>query len=341
MARPSSPAALWSQYLAARVAEMGLAIAGPRPALRLAGVLGRIMFRWDHSHRQRTLANLEIAYPEHSAAQRRHLAARSFEHFIRLLVESCYCPRLFHEASWSWHNRLGSFGNALKLLNSGKPAIVLTGHLGNWEVLGSTMALLGYPIHAVARPIDHPLINDWLLGIRQRRGLKILAKKHAADDMVSILRAGGVLAFLADQSAGSRGMFVPFFGRLASAHKSIALLALTQNVPIIVGYARRIDRDFGFELGVADVIEPHDWADRRDPVYYVTARHVRAIERIVRRWPEQYLWMHRRWRRRPAWERRGKPMPHRLRRNLEELPWLEAPTLKRLVSPQAAEWAAN
>lgn len=333
MSRPSSPVALWSQYLGARLAEMCLAIGGADAALGLAPALGRLLFRFDRTHRQRALAHLAIAFPDLGAEQIHQLALRSFEHFARLIVELCYCPRMFNRASWTWHVSVGPVAEAVALLNSGTPAVMLTGHLGNWEILGNAMALLGYPMHAVARPIDNPLLNEWLLGIRQKHGMRILAKTDAADEMVRLLQAGGVLGFIADQSAGERGTFVPFFNRLASAHKSIALLALTQNVPVICGYARRRETGFGFELGVVDVIRPEHWADAHDPVYYITARYVHAIETMVRRAPQQYLWMHRRWRRRPLWEHAGKPMPPRLRRNLEELPWVDSAAMTQLTRP--------
>ena len=312
---------------------MCLTIAGVDSALRAADRVGRLLFRLDHTHRQRAIDHLAIAFPEMSTRERHRLARRSFEQFVRLVVEVCHSPRLFHPAGWTSRIGLGEVAQAVHVLNSGSPAITVTGHLGNWEVLGNALAMMGYPIYAVARPIDNPMINQWLLGVRQKRGMRIIAKWNAADDLVRLLQSGNVLGFLADQNAGVRGTFVPFFGRLASAHKSIALLALTHEAPVICGYACRIGTDFRFELGVVDVILPDEWADKRNPVYYITARYVHAIETMVRRWPEQYLWMHRRWRRRPRWESRSQPMPRRLRRDLEELPWVDQTTMEQLDSP--------
>jgi len=321
--------------------QMCLTVGGAESAIRLAGGVGRLLFRLDQTHRQRAIDHLAIAFPEMSAEQRYRLARRSFENLGKLLVEVCHSPRLFHSSGWTSRIGLGEVTQAVQVLNSGKPAITVTGHLGNWEVLGNALAMMGYPIHAVARPIDNRLINQWLLDIRQKRGMRILTKWDATDDLVGLLRSGNVLGFLADQSAGSRGTFVPFFGKLASAHKSIALLALTQEAPVICGYARRLGTDFRFELGVVDVIRPDQWADKRNPVYYITARYVRAIETMVRRWPEQYLWMHRRWRRRPAWEIRRKPMPRRLRRDIEELPWVDQTTMEQLVCPPEPQVAGG
>lgn len=333
MAPPSSQAVAWSQYLAARGAEMLMTCGDPKVRLGWADHVGRAIYHLDGKHRERATTNIATAFPEMTAAQVRGLTLRSFEHFARLMLEILYMPRILHPSNWTDRVQVDSLGRAAQILNSGQSAIVLTGHLGNWEVLGGIMAVLGYPMHAVARPIDNPLINDWLVGIRQRRGMKIINKWKATDQMVSVLRSGGVLGFIADQNAGDGGLFVPYFGRLASTYKSIALLAMTQEAPIICGYAHRVGHGLGFRFGVHDVIEPADWADVDDPIYYVSARYVRALEMMVLRAPEQYLWMHRRWRSRPAFERAGKPMPDAMRRKLDSLPWMDDALMQRLNHP--------
>ena len=90
------------------------------------------------------------------------------------------------------------------------------------------------------------------------------------------------------------------------------------------------------ELGVEDIIYPADWAGKSDPLFYLTARYMRAIEGMIRRCPEQYLWMHRRWKSRPAHERQGKAMPAGMRKNLEELPWMDGETMRMLEEPVGA-----
>lgn len=338
MAKPGHPASLitvWSQYVAARLAAMALTMFDADANLRSAVAFGRILHRLDRRHRERGCRNIGLAFPEWDQATVRRVNRVSFEHFVQLVVEICHTPRLLHIDSWSDHVRLVNLGPAIALLNARKPAILLTGHVGNWEVLGYVLTVLGYSVDAIARPIDNPRINDWLTRIRQHRGMRIITKWNATDRMVAVLERGGALAFIADQNAGDKGLFVPFFGRLASTYKSIGLLAMTRHVPIICGYAHRIGPGFRHELGVVDIIWPDDWAPRRDPLYYITARYCRAIEQMVRRRPEQYLWMHRRWKSRPRHERVGKPVPASLRRNLEELPWMDQALLDRLIRNQA------
>jgi KDO2-lipid IV(A) lauroyltransferase len=151
--------------------------------------------------------------------------------------------------------------------------------------------------------------------------------------MMEVLREGGALGIIADQNAGDRGMFVPFFGKLASTYKSVGLLAMRQKVPIICGYAHRVGYDCQYEMGVEDIIEPDQWQNQPDPLFYITARYMRAIEMMVRKAPKQYLWMHRRWKSRPPHEHQGKPMGDSLRRNLESLPWMTPELMKRLEEP--------
>ena len=121
-----------------------------------------------------------------------------------------------------------------------------------------------------------------------------------------MLEKNGIVGFTADQNAGKKGIFVDFFGRKASAYKSIALLAMQFEVPVIIGYARRVGDRFRFRCGAQDIIYPEDWKSQEDPLRYITQRYTRAIEDFIRVEPDQYLWVHRRWKTRPKGEVAGK-----------------------------------
>ena len=333
MARNQSPAVIWGQYLASRVAAAALTSFDVDANLHTADRAGQWMYALDRRHRDRARRHVALAFDEFDDAQVDAVARASFSHFLKLGVEVLHTPRVLHPDSWTQHLEISDLGPALALLNAGEPAILLTGHLGNWEVLGYVMALLGYDIAAIARPIDNPLINRWLLGIREKRGLQIITKFNATERMLNVLRHGGALGFIADQNAGEKGLFVPFFGHLASSYKSIGLLAMRCRVPIVCGYAHRLGSRFQYEVGVQDVIRPDDWLGQGDPLFYITARYARAIELMVRRRPDQYLWAHRRWKSRPRHERLGKPMPASLRDKLQTLPWIDDATLAKLQQP--------
>ncbi len=333
MPKELSPVTMWSQYIGARLAEMSITTLDVGATLNFAGAIGRTIHRLDKRHRDRCRFNLRLSFPEWPESKVEEVTEQTFEHLVKLVFELCYTPRMLHLGTWANHVKIVNLGASLEMLNARQPVILVTGHLGNWEVLGYLLAVLGYDINAIARPIDNPLINDWILGIRERKGLKIITKWDATDRMLAVLREGGGLAFIADQNAGDRGMFVPFFGRLASTYKSIGLLAMRKGVPVVCGYAHRVGTGFQFEAGVVDVIRPEDWEGQPDPLYYITARYCRALEMMVRMKPEQYLWMHRRWKSRPRHEREGKPMPRILRQNLESLPWMTPELLEQLQHP--------
>jgi KDO2-lipid IV(A) lauroyltransferase len=181
--------------------------------------------------------------------------------------------------------------------------IMLTGHYGNWELLGYTLATLGFEIVAVMRPLDNEYLNRFLLDRREQSGLRLLYKKGATQSAGDVIASRGALCFIADQNAGSKGLFVDFFGRKASTYKSIGLLAMEHEVPIIVGCARRTAKGYQYELCVNRIIRPEEWRDREDPLMWITQEYSRAMEEFIRVAPEQYLWMHRRWKSRPKEER--------------------------------------
>ncbi|MCC6580183.1 MAG: lysophospholipid acyltransferase family protein [Phycisphaeraceae bacterium] len=339
MARPRSAFTLWSQYLAARLGDMLVNMRSPEVNLRMASGIGDLLWRFDKRHRNRAARNIAMALPQLPAEEQVQIVRDSFHHLARLAVEVMHTPRHINPQSWTRRAalKLDEMSPVVEMLNAHRPLLLLTGHVGNWEVMGTLLALLGYPIHALARPLDNPLVNDWVAGIREKRGLSLITKWDATDRMVEIIDRGGVLGFIADQNAGDRGLFVPFFGKLASTYKSIGLLAIAKNLPVVCGYTVRTELPLQYVMGVADIIYPDDWAGQRNPLYYVTARFMRGIETIIRRYPPQYLWLHRRWKSRPRHERENQPMPSSLRRNLEDLPWMDQPTLDSLMQPLPPE----
>ena len=314
---------------------MGLTMVAADTSLLAAAGVGRGLHRVDRRHRQRARQNIARCFPAFTRDQVDELTEKTFEHLVQLAIEVCHTPRMIHPDNWTDRVAITQMGSAIGLLNAGNPAVLVTGHVGNWEILGYLLATLGYKIHAIARPLDNPYVNRWLLGIREKRGLSIITKWDATEQMLAVLAQGELLAFIADQNAGDRGLFVPFFGKLASTYKSIGLLAISQNLPIICGYACRRQQPRGcyYQLGTTDVIYPHEWANQADPLFYVTARYMRAIENMIRLAPAQYFWMHRRWKSRPQWEREGKPMPASTRRHLEALPWMTSCLMDSLAQP--------
>ena len=332
VARNQSTLTTWSQYLALRGITALMQCFDVDQNLHTAGAIGALFYKTNRTRRERTLHNIALSFPDWPAARVEQVARASMRHMFQLfMVDSLVTPRLVTPASWPRYVQLGNLQPALDRFIRGEPVILVTGHCGNWELLGYALAVIGYPMWAVARPLDNPLIDRWLRGIREARGMRIITKWGATPLIQDVLRTGGRLGFIADQNAGEQGLFVPFFGRLASSYKSIGLLAMHHDVPIIAGHARRIGEKLKYELACIDAIMPEDWAVQPDPLFYITARYNRAIEQMIRAAPEQYLWVHRRWKSRPRHERLGRPMSRRLIAKLEALPWMTSEELDLIV----------
>jgi KDO2-lipid IV(A) lauroyltransferase len=173
--------------------------------------------------------------------------------------------------------------------------VLVSGHFGNFELCGYVLALFGYRMHAVARPLDNPYVDRWIESFRSSTGMKILSKHDDYQRIVDALSQHGVVGFLADQHAGGKGCWVPFFGRDASVHKAIALFSLYNDAPIVVGGCRRIGRPLEYELSLEAVADPRSGSREVSGVRELTAWYTGQLEKIVRRAPEQYWWLHRRW----------------------------------------------
>jgi len=265
-----------------------------------AALAADALFTFDRKHRKRALGHLRRSYPDWDDKQVERTARASMRSLAYLGIEFLLTTRKISPNTWRRHVRMGNVSEALRLLIEHKSGLIfVTGHFGNWEVMGYTLATLGFKSVAVARAMDNPYMNEWALGQREAGGLRILDKKGAAMEVDGILANHGSVAFIADQDAGRRGVFVDFFGRPASTYKSIALMAMRHEAPVIIGYARRLGPQFQFEIAADRVIRPHEWADLEDPLRWITQEYTAELERIIRQYPDQYLWAHRRWKHRP------------------------------------------
>jgi KDO2-lipid IV(A) lauroyltransferase len=142
-----------------------------------------------------------------------------------------YTPRLITDDGWGDHLRLGNLDESVRHLLRGRACLLVTGHCGNWELLGYILAVLGFDMHAVYRAIDFRALDSWLQQTRARRGLVLVDKFGIARELPRLLERGAPVGFVADQNGGDRGLFVPFFDRLASSYKSIGLAAIRANAP--------------------------------------------------------------------------------------------------------------
>ncbi len=299
----------------------------------------------------RATENLRWCFPEWSDEQIREGSVDAYKHLFSLAAEAIATPSRITPERWGHHIELGNVRDALRVLLDRPPCILVTGHCGNWEVIGYALGLLGFRVHALYRPLDMRAADRWIREVRSSRGLYLLDKFGAMRETPGIMARGEMLGFVADQNAGGRGAFVPYFDRLASTYKSIALLAMQYKAPIVCGQAIRIgatgveaprdlrEQTFRYRIHVEDIIFPEDWECQPDPAFYVSARYRWAIEKMVIANPKQYLWMHRYWKARPPHEVTGKPFPKRLREKIESLPWMTQERVDRLLAKSAQDSA--
>jgi KDO2-lipid IV(A) lauroyltransferase len=350
--------------LAARFAMTPALVAGLPACQRALDVVTPWYIRLDRKHYRRALRNVGDAYPGWSSEQVRECAEGCFRHMLHLSAEFLHTPRTLSRDSVTRHLTFTRIAPALRAVLSDRPVILLTGHIGNWELVGYALAMMGFEMAAVYRPLDLRGMDAFVKRSRESRGLHLISKFGAARAVPATLQAGLPIGLVADQSGGDRGIFTPFFGRLTSTYKLIALTAMRFEATIVCGMARRLapreappdgpwmeslagpaqlamleraDGELRYSVETTDVFGPEDWNAQPDPLYYITARYRRAMEAMVRRGPEQHFWMHRIWRSRPAHERLGKPFPPALREKLSQLPWMEDADVGAIVERSARD----
>jgi KDO2-lipid IV(A) lauroyltransferase len=305
MAKSKSVLADYGIYLILRLFVCVIQAMSLRVGQTLAAGLAWLVYRLDKRHRQVAFDNLKHAFPDRSDTEIDTLVRATFRHFCTLAVEIIHLPRCFHPNNWRKYVELPQGSTLLNQLLSGRPLMFVTGHFGNWELGGFILGALGFQTYAIARTLDNPFVDYFLrVKFREKTGQTILSKDDDYERITRVLAEGGVIATLADQDAGPRGLFVDFFGRPASTHKAVALLALEYKVPLAVIGTAKVGAPMKYAVVVEDVILPEDYDGRPDAVRQITQRFTSALERLARRYPEQYFWLHRRWKHQP--QARGK-----------------------------------
>jgi KDO2-lipid IV(A) lauroyltransferase len=288
--------------LAATVGLWGLKLVGFVPAylppaigLALGRRIGDVLW-WILPRRRRVaLRNIERSLGrELTPAEVRRLGRRSFQHLGMNLVEAC---RYFLRPTEVMLSRVHVEGveHLRRAAADGRGILVLTAHYGNWELLAAAHGLTGLPLSFVVRPLDDPILDDLADRFRQRTGAERIVKHRAVREVMQALRRGRMVGILLDQNATrGEGVFVPFFGVPASTSKGLALLALRTGAPVVPIFLRR-EPDGRHCMDVRPPLPAPAGGD----VQAYTAAFNAAIEAAIRRAPEQWLWMHARWRTQP------------------------------------------
>ncbi|HKB05046.1 MAG TPA: lysophospholipid acyltransferase family protein [Gemmataceae bacterium] len=298
-----SPLVDYAVYLAVRATVCVLQAMPLGVAFGFGHVLALVAFHVDKRHRNVARENLRHAFPERCADPARcdRLVRACYRHFFTMLVEIACLPRRMHLHNWrAFGDDIRHFDRLMGALLGDRPIMLVTAHYGNWEVAGYVTGLVGLRTYAIARVLDNPHLDRFLQRFRQKTGQTILSKTGDFDRITAALAGGGTVATLGDQDAGPKGMFVDFFNRPASTHKAVALLSLQHDALMLVAGVPRVGVPMKFSVEIEDIIDPREYfGDRGRAVRAITIRFTQAIERIVRRHPEQYFWLHRRWKHQP------------------------------------------
>jgi len=267
--------------------------------------LGRALGRFTYSvlriRRKVTEDNLQHAFPELSPRERESIARKCYESFGITFLELARLPRMSRtdviEAVLPAHTEI--FDGAIE---GGRGGILTTGHLGNWEYTGGSVAALAYPISVTVKSQKNPWVDAYVTKARRSTGMEVLRAEGGFRQMLRVLRNNRFLTFLADQDAGRRGVFVPFFGRPASTPVGVVRFARLTRSPIIPGYAIR-QADGRYELRLPGTIFVREDLPPDEAEKEALTALVAQLESVIRQHPEQWFWMHRRWKTRPEQEK--------------------------------------
>jgi KDO2-lipid IV(A) lauroyltransferase len=290
------------EYLPVRAA---LAAMGslPRPAARGVGQAIAAGFYWGHRRLVRVARrNLEIAFPELGGEVRERIIRGLYRHLGRQMAEFCLFPRDRAEALPRLMRTEG-LEHYLEAQGRGRGVLVLTAHLGAWELSSFGHSLAGYPMKYVVRPLDNRPLNALVNRYRGMHGNQPIPKTHFARGLLAAMAANETVGILLDQNTyPPQGVFVPFFGQSACTAIGPAKIALRTGAAVVPGFTVWEEREQQYVLRFEPALELIRSGDEDRDVADNTALFTQVIERWVRRYPEQWLWVHRRWKARPAGE---------------------------------------
>jgi Kdo2-lipid IVA lauroyltransferase/acyltransferase len=266
-----------------------------RPGVWAGGALGFVAYYLLPRDRKRALSHLALVYGDKGGAWIHRTARRSFVHLGKAMLELM----LISPGRLSRVVDLPDEEKIRAALAAGKGAIFVTGHIGNWELMGAAVAAR-FTLSVVAAPIEPRPVNDTIVGLRERMGVKTILRGRpgAARELVRVFRENRIMGILIDQDTDVESVFVDFMGRPAWTPTAAASMALKFGAPLVYGYIHR-NKDNRHAVHVEGPLDLIRTGDEQKDIIANTAMLTRKIEDSIRKTPEQWVWMHRRWRRQP------------------------------------------
>jgi KDO2-lipid IV(A) lauroyltransferase len=266
-----------------------------RLGVRAGGVLGWLAYYLLPKERKRAIEHLTLAFAGKGDAWVRRTARRNFVHLGKSMLEVL----LITPGRLSAITEFRGLENLRRAHDQGKGVLYVTGHIGNWELSGGVLASQ-FPLSVVAAPLEPEAVNEFILGLRNRIGIGVILRSRpgAAKELIRIFKQNRVLGLLIDQDTDVDGAFVDFMGRQAWTPTAAASMALKFGAPVVFGYARREKNDRHTVI-VEGPLELIRTGDQKQDIVANTALFTKLIEERILQNPEQWVWMHRRWRRLP------------------------------------------
>jgi KDO2-lipid IV(A) lauroyltransferase len=287
-----------AEYYALRATIQSLRAMSWENACRVGERIGALGYRPLGIRRHVVERQIAAAFPDLSPAEVVDLSRQSYEHLGRSSIETALLGSIGREGLLALAETVEGWDLMEAVMARGKGAVLVTGHIGNWELAGAYVAARGVPLDAIARGMANPLFEEWLNHTREKMGMVVVHDSEAVRRTPRSLRGGRAVAFVADQ--GVRGLastFVPFFGRPAKTPRGAAVFALRFEVPVLFVVALR--KPNGRYRIVVERIEVAETGDKDKDVDAIVARFTQLLEKWVRAVPAQYFWQHRRWKRQP------------------------------------------
>jgi len=286
-------------YWPTRLALAAVGRLGLERALALGDRVGALLFRLLRAPRRLALEHLRLAFgDELSEAARTRLARASFMNIARSFCELAKMDTIREQLDD--YIELEGWEHAEAVLAEGRGAVVITGHIGNWELLAAYFALKGLRVGAIARRIYEPRLNQLIVDFRARQGVQTILREspHATRDILRVLKDHGLLAIIVDQDTKAASVSVPFFGRAARTPAAAASLALRRKLPVLGVFVQRRAQG-GHRITILPPFAMPQTGDLRSDIRELTAAFNQAIEAQIRRNPAEWVWWHRRWHRAP------------------------------------------
>ena len=291
------------EYALAWLLIRGISIL-PRPVARAAGIgLGQLVYLLHGKLRRVGMRNLQLAFPQKSAHERRRILRGEFTSLGRQLAEVCLFPSYTRENVTKIVVYDG-FENFERAEARGKGVIYLTAHLGGWELSAFSHSIQGHPLHVVMRGMDNPFLDRFITHLRTMHGNRAVDKDNFVRGLLSAMKAGETVGILMDTNmTPPQGVFVDFFGIPACTASGLARIALRTDAAVVPGFTIW-DRELRkYRLRFDPALALIRTGDEEADIVANTALFTKVIEEYVRRYPDQWLWVHRRWKTRPAGEK--------------------------------------